>query len=61
MNAEIGIPIKKFIIWLVQKQEWYYDSTINLWSKNGYANKTTDELFNWYLKEQERIQLTIIP
>ena len=39
----------KFIIWL-QKNEWYYDSTENLFRCEGYRSRTINDLFEYYLK-----------
>ena len=39
----------KFIIW-IQNNEWYNDDDDNLWHCEGYRNRTTQELFEYFLK-----------
>lgn len=38
---------KKFVVWVNAKDEYRYDSTEDLWIKDGYKSRTTQELFDY--------------
>jgi hypothetical protein len=48
IDEVLPIDIKKFIEWLFKKDEWHYDSTIDLWRQDGYRSRTTNELYLYY-------------
>ena len=39
---------KSFILWLILKQDWYYDSTECKFVRDGYRSRTMQELFEYY-------------
>lgn len=47
----LSSEVKKFIVWLYQKDEWRYDSTENLWTKEGWRSRTTQQLFDYYMEK----------
>ena len=48
VDGEVPTDVKKFIVWLNDKSEWYYESAENLWVQDGYKSRTTDELYQYY-------------
>lgn len=49
---KLSAQAMRFIVWLFQKEEWYYDSALNLWTQDGYRSRTTQELFEYYTSIQ---------
>jgi hypothetical protein len=48
----LPVDVKRFIVWLSKNDEWHYESTENLWRKDGFRSKTTDELYTYYLTKR---------
>lgn len=41
----------KFIEWRMKEDDWDFDVTENLWTKHGWENRTTQQLFELWLVE----------
>ncbi len=48
-TTELTHPVSCFIVWL-QDGEWHYSSADGLWQRYGYRSRTTQQLFEYYLK-----------
>ena len=47
-EENLSCDVKAFIVEIVRKDEWHYDSSQDIWTQCGYKNRTTDELFAFY-------------
>ncbi len=46
--GKIPEDIEQFIIWLITEDEWKYSQKLCLWQKDGWASRSTNELYDFY-------------
>lgn len=49
--------VNNFIVWIVEKGYWKYDNQDGLWKQDGFKNRTTNELYEYYLSTHLEEQL----
>mgnify|MGYP001570739552 CR=1 FL=1 len=45
---------QRFIEWISWYDEWRWSSVANLWIRDGYRSRTTQQLFEYYLKRERK-------
>jgi hypothetical protein len=50
----------EFIEWLVEQGDWVFYKNERSWKRDGYVDRSTEELYGWYSKNVKRVNHEII-